>query len=250
MKYNHTEIYRLAHHYDLINDFDDDVELILEYAIKSEGKCLELGCGSGRVAIALAKENIAITGIDIGEEMLELAKTKAAKENVNVHWIKSDIVHFDLNETFDFIFCIHNTFCHIDGFEQVKTFFNQVKKHLNTDGIFMLQVFNPDFYFFTRDPNEKFPLKKYKDPFSNQMVSLSENSFYEDETQINHLKWYFKIGKKETVINWQQRVYYPQELDYIVQFCGFEIIDKFGDIDKSAFEGNPDTQILILKKMK
>ncbi|MGB1019075.1 MAG: hypothetical protein ACPGVH_08385, partial [Chitinophagales bacterium] len=139
----------------------------------------------------------------------------------------------------------------IDGFENVKQFFKNVSNHLEDDGRFILQVFNPDFFFFTRDPNDKFPLKTFKDPFSDKMISLLENSFYDEESQINYLKWFFqKEGEEEVIENWSQRVYYPKELEYIVQFCGFEIENKYGDFDFTPFENDSETQILVLKKKK
>ena len=58
-----------------------------------------------------------------------------------------------------------------------------------------------------------------------------------------------KEGEEEVIENFSQRVYYPQELDYIVKFCGFEILDKLGDFDYAKFESDSETQILILKKI-
>jgi len=250
MEFDHEKIYSLAKQYDLINDFDFDIPFYLNYAKNGKKNVLELACGTARVSIALAKENINVVGIDVSDEMLNEATFKAKKEKVNIVLKKQNIIDFDLNKKFDLILCVHNSFSHINGLDNLRSFFNSVKRHLSREGIFILQVFNPDFYFFTRDPSEKFPLKKYKDPNTNEMVELSENNFYDDESQINYIKWYFKIGNKETVVNWNQRVYFPQELDYLVQLFDFEIIDKFGDFDNVLFEENPETQILILKSKK
>ncbi len=244
-------IYKKAHYYDCINDFDFDVDFFIDFAQKQGGNVLELACGTGRLTIPLAKEGVKITGIDNAEEMIALAEEKATKLGLNVDFHLKDLLDFDLNEKFNFIFCVHNSFSHIDGFENVKQFFSNVSEHLEDDGTFILQVFNPDFFFFTRDPNDKFPLKTFKDPFSDKIISLSENSFYDEETQINYLKWFFeKEGEEESIENWSQRVYYPKELEYIVQFCGFEIVDKFGDFDFTPFENDSETQILVLKKKK
>jgi len=250
MNFDHSEIYSLAKHYDKINDFDFDIPFYKKFALKQKGKILELGCGTGRVILPLLKDNFEIIGIDASEEMLQEAKEKASKENLNINVLKQDIVYFELKDKFDLILCVHNSFSHINGIENVKTFFENVKKHLTKDGLFILQVFNPDFYFFTRNPNEKHPLKTYQDPYSDQIVELLENNFYDDESQINYIKWFFKTGKNETVVSFNQRVYFPQELDYIVQFCGFEIVDKFGDFEVTPFEEHPDTQILVLRERK
>ena len=248
MNFDHSDIYSIAKHYDLINDFDYDIPFYLKYAKDIKGKVLELACGTGRITIPLAKNDIDIIGLDISKEMLEEAKNKAEKEKLNIEFKQENIINFYLKDKFNLIICAHNSFSHIIGFENLKQFFNTVKKHIAKDGIFILQVFNPDFYFFTRNPNEKFPLKRYKNPLSNEIVELSENSYYDDATQINYIKWYFKIGEKEFVKNFTQRVYFPKELDYLVKLNGFEIINKFGDFDEAPFNEYPETQILVLKQ--
>ncbi len=198
MTFNHSEIYSLAQYYDLVNDFEDDVEFFVDFALEKGGKTLELACGTGRITIPLAKNGVNITGIDVSEEMLSLAKEKALKEGANIDFQKQNMINFKLDEKFDFIFCIHNSFSHVDGFEDVNTFFENVKNHLTDDGTFILQVFNPDFFFFTRNPNEQFPLKSFIDPKTQKVVELEESSFYDDETQIHFMKWHFKQeGKKE-----------------------------------------------------
>ena len=246
MSFDHKEIYSLAKHYDRINDFDFDIPFYKKYA---EGKkVLELGCGTGRVCLPLAKDGIDITGIDVSDEMLAEATLKAINENLQIDFQNQNIIDFDFKEKFDLILCVHNSFSHVNGLENLKMFFDSVKRNMTQDGVFILQVFNPDFFFFTRDPQEKYPLKKYKDPHSDQMVELLENNYYDDGSQINYMKWYFQIGEKEIVKSFNQRVYFPQELDYLVQLFGFEIAEKFGDFDETPFVDIPDTQILVLRK--
>ena len=53
-----------------------DIPFYLEYAKKLNGKILELGCGTGRVSIELAKNGYFVTGLDLSESMLEIYKNK------------------------------------------------------------------------------------------------------------------------------------------------------------------------------
>lgn len=246
MSFDHKEIYSLAKHYDKINDFDFDIPFYQKFA--KGKKVLELGCGTGRVSIPLAKEGVDITGIDVSDEMLEEAKLKAENEKLSIDFQNQNIIDFDFEKKFDLILCVHNSFSHVNGLENLRLFFDSAKRNLKENGTFILQVFNPDFYFFTRNPEEKYPLKTYQDPYSNQQVELLENNFYDDESQINYMKWYFQIGDKEFVKSFNQRVYFPQELDYLVQLFGFEIVNKFGDFEETPFEEMPDTQVLVLRK--
>src|SRR5215211_7067615 len=61
---------------------------------------LELACGSGRLTIPLASEGVNITGMDISEEMLNLAKLKASKSEVSIRFIQGDMRSFDPGEKF------------------------------------------------------------------------------------------------------------------------------------------------------
>lgn len=63
---------------------------------------LDLGCGTGRYAIPLAKRNKVI-GVDFNESMLEKAKQKARKARVKIDFVKSDVTKFKISRKFDVI---------------------------------------------------------------------------------------------------------------------------------------------------
>ncbi|MBX3438626.1 MAG: class I SAM-dependent methyltransferase [Planctomycetaceae bacterium] len=75
------------------------------------GRALELGCGTGTNAIALAARGFQVTAVDCSPRALELARAKAAEAGVNVHWVQADVQRFgDALEPFEFVFdrgCYH-----------------------------------------------------------------------------------------------------------------------------------------------
>jgi SAM-dependent methyltransferase len=74
------------------------------------GRALELGCGTGTNAIYLAQQGFDVTAIDIAPTALKLAKEKADKANVAVHWVQADVLNPPKMDTFDFVFdrgCYH-----------------------------------------------------------------------------------------------------------------------------------------------
>jgi len=79
-------------------------ELIDFYSnIKSKGKLLDLGCGQGRDAIALAKLGFAVTGIDNSEVGIEQLNKIAEKENLPLKGLVEDIYSYSNFDAFDFI---------------------------------------------------------------------------------------------------------------------------------------------------
>jgi hypothetical protein len=64
----------------------------------------------------------------------------------------------------------------------------------------LIAVFNPDLNILTRNPKKRYPIAKYPDPDGRGRVVVTENNVYDKATQINRIKWYFRIGKRKREI--------------------------------------------------
>lgn len=129
----------LAKYYDrLMGDFDYKGYLkFVGNDLKGEG--VDLACGSGEMTIALAKDGRKMTGIDLSEEMLNVATVKAKKEGVDVKWIRQDISMLELSHKVDFITCVCDGVNYIEK-SRLKDFFDRVKGYLKNDGKFVFDV--------------------------------------------------------------------------------------------------------------
>ncbi|NBI31094.1 class I SAM-dependent methyltransferase [Chengkuizengella marina] len=80
--------------------FSETIEQLKQYPIKKGSKILEVGCGTGRTACYLSSKGYKVTAIDIREDMLEKARTRAEAENVKVKFIQADVTSlpFDSNQ--------------------------------------------------------------------------------------------------------------------------------------------------------
>lgn len=67
---------------------------------------LDVGCGTGRHSIELAKRGYSVTGIDISEKMLSIARKKCEKESVSVDFIQANAVDFKVNKLYDACICL------------------------------------------------------------------------------------------------------------------------------------------------
>ncbi|RKX25209.1 MAG: hypothetical protein DRP47_10135 [Candidatus Zixiibacteriota bacterium] len=77
---------------------------------------------------------------------------------------------------------------------------------------------------------------------------ITENNVYDPATQINHIKWYYKIGDAEEIAReLNMRILFPQEFDTLLHYNGFDIDEKIGDFDESPFESNSRHQIIICR---
>jgi ubiquinone/menaquinone biosynthesis C-methylase UbiE len=244
------EIYWNGRHYDLKNEgIQSDVGFYLRQ-IKTYGDpALELGCGTGRITIPLAQAGIDITGLDVLDTMLSVAKNKAKSEKVKIEWVKADCRNFHLNRKFNYIFFPFNSILHLHDVESYEACFSCVKRFLTGAGKFVIDVFNPRLDILTRDSSERVPIAEYPDPDGKGIVVVTETNQYDRADQINHIKWHYDIGNgaEKFIRELNLRILFPKEFDTLLHYNGFAIEKKYGDFDKSDFDSGSPRQIVTCR---
>ena len=120
-----------------------DVGFYRDLAREAGGPILELGCGTGRVLLAIARDGIACTGLDASEEMLEEFRRKGPPENVRL--VRGSMQDFDLGtERFGLIFSAFRSFQHLLTVEDQLACLRAVRRHLAPGGLFAFDVFAPN----------------------------------------------------------------------------------------------------------
>jgi len=239
-------LYANGRQYDLHHaGFDEDIPFYLKLARRAS-KVLELGCGTCRLGIPIARAGIDYTGIDLSQGMLEWAGVKARREGVTVKLIRCDIRAFHLRDHFHLIMLPFNTICHLYTRSDLERCLDRVKDHLTPSGRFVIDVFNPALKILTRDPNERYPAGEFTDPQEGKIV-VTETNVYDRATQINWITWYYRSegSKHERQVRFGMRIYYPQELDALLHYCGFRIEAKYGEFSGTPFGSDSTKQILI-----
>ena len=77
-----------------------------ELRIPPGGSILDVGCGTGRHSIGLARRGFEVTGLDLSAGMLSVAADEALKAGVDVRWIRADASRFSFRREFDAAICI------------------------------------------------------------------------------------------------------------------------------------------------
>lgn len=244
------DIYSDGRFFDLETaDYLYDIPFYLEQAKSHGGPILELACGTGRITIPLAQEGFEITGLDISQAMLEQARLKADRAGVKVQWLEGDCRSYNLDRRFKLVFFPFNAMAHIHDLESQEELFERIHEHLEANGRFVFDWFNPNLEILMRDPSRRYPGFRYDDPDGAGKVIVTENNVYDSATQINHIKWYYKIGSAEEVVReLNMRILFPKELDALLHYNGFEIEAKYGDFDMSAFESSSRHQVLVCRR--
>lgn len=224
-----------------------DLPFWAQQARKFGNPILELTCGTGRVALHLASAGFRVTGIDISDSMLGEARRKASEAGVTVEWVRADIRDFDLGRHFPLIIFPFNTIAILWELEDLEACLTCVKKHLAPGGRFIVDVFNPDFRFFLRDPNQRYPHVEYPDPDGRGNIVVTESNVYDAAHQINRLRLFYKFPEQaeEAVEELNIRIYFPQELDALLKYNGLAIASKFGNYDEAPFESASAKQLIV-----
>jgi len=227
----------------------EDIPFYLNEAKEHGDPILELACGTGRVTIPIAKEGFSITGLDQLNTMLKEARRKSNEIGVNIDWIEADMTDFDLNQKCNLILMPGCAFNWLLDLESVEKCLICVKKHLKPNGGFIFDVFNPNLNILVRDPSKTYPNAEYQDPDGHGLVTVSENTKYDNATQI--LIWRLSYSIADKTISksneMKLKIFFPQEFDAILKYNGFGIKAKYGDYDQTPYTSDSRRQIFSCK---
>lgn len=104
---------------------------------------MDLACGTGHFAIAMAKKGIPITGIDGSKAMLVQAKKNAGRMANAPKWIHGEFVNFQAAGRFDLITCWFDSLNHLVTDAELTKCFRRVHRHLAPGGAFIFDVNTP-----------------------------------------------------------------------------------------------------------
>jgi SAM-dependent methyltransferase len=107
------------------------------------GRILEIACGTGRVAIPLARAGANITGLDVSPAMLSIARRKSHGLD-GVRWIEADMRQFDLGVNFDLIICPGHSFQFLLTADRQLECLRTLKRHLAPGGRLIIHLDHQD----------------------------------------------------------------------------------------------------------
>ncbi len=114
---------------------------LLDYYNKKPNKVIDLACGTGNMTFRFAEnKNWELSGVDISKDMLEVARAKAEKKNVNVNFYNDDLRTFSPDDKYDLAFSLFDSLNYILKYEDLKKVFEKTYDFLKEDGIFIFDM--------------------------------------------------------------------------------------------------------------
>lgn len=226
----------------------DDLDFYNKFLSKNM-RALEVACGTGRLSQIISKHVEQFIGIDISNDMLNIAKSK----NKDINYMLGDMINLDSKQIgkFDIIICAFNSLQHLKSDEDVEKFLKSCSNILNDEGTVIIDIFNPNMKFLNVEGKEEFMYSFYSEYYKDT-IQLHEKRKYDEKSRINYITNIYINEKLNLRIesNTFMRQYFPGQLEELISKNHFEIKEKFGDYNYSKFNMNSQKQIFILQKSK
>ncbi len=209
--------------------------------LPSGASVLDLACGQGRHAIALARMGHTLTGLDLSPLLLARAAVVAAANGVAVTWVEGDMRDLPWEGAFDACINLTTAFGYFATDEENEAVLRQVAKALKPGGQFLIETMHRDYI-----------VREYQ-----------QHDWYEtdDETLVWTLRLFDAIKGRTTVVERYRtaageegeryhniRVYTATELHAMLRRAGLEPTDTWGEWEGDAFSF--DSTRLIVRAVK
>ena len=211
------------------------VELLTELA--GDGRALELGIGTGRIALPLAQRGVPVHGIDLSEAMVAKLQAKPGAEGIGV--TIGDFATTRVEGVYSVAYLVANTIMNLTTQEGQVACFRNVACHLGPGGCFVIEVMVPRLRRLP--PGETFQ------PFD---VSSHHLGFDEYDVArqglVSHHYWIEDGGVE--VLSPPFRYVWPAELDLMAQLAGMALRDRWEDWQRRTFTSESDKHVSVWEK--
>ena len=239
-----------AEYYDLIYEGrnEEDKQFYLDEMDKTEGKILEIGCGTGRIYIPALEKGIDIYGFDISEEMIEKLREKAENKGLEPKVKQADMTDFSYNQKFSLIIIPFRTYLHnLTVQEQLDTLKN-CKEHLEEDGKLILNFYLPDYEKVAEGDGSKSieEIEKDGETFRRE-VEVSWQSEIEEVRKI-HNRMY---NSKEELVwesEFKTKIVSKPKFELLLRNAEFSDWQVYGGFNKDKLESTSQEAVWIVEK--
>jgi SAM-dependent methyltransferase len=216
-------------------DYDPaSIELLVE--LSGGGSALELGIGTGRIALPLHEKGIEVHGIDASEAMVAKLQSKPNGSKIDV--LIGSFAEFKMDRRFQLIYVVFNTFFNLQTQAEQVRCFQTVRQHLASEGVFLMEAFVPD------------PCR-FVDHQTVRTIDLTEERVRLEVSRIDPIAQ--QVSSQHTLISKdgirfhpvRLRYAWPSELDLMAQIAGLSLQQRWGSWAKGEFGKQSQKHISI-----
>lgn len=193
-----------------------EVDFLLRlFALPVGSAVLDMGCGTGRHALELAKRGYRVTGVDLSEGMLAVARAKAAVDGLDVRFVGSDATTFTTDERFDAAICLCEGGPGLigkgdDAEAHDLAIFQSISRSLKPNAPFLLTALNG---YAT--------IRQMQDP-------IVHEGRFDPATMVSRYEDVWDLPEGERVVQIYERLFIPPEVVRLLKAAGFRVDAVWG----------------------
>jgi SAM-dependent methyltransferase len=246
---------KIARYYDLIHaELTADIGFVLTLAARASGPLLELGCGTGRLLLPLARAGYTLTGIDNSPAMLSLARERLAAEAEEVRQrvtlVPADMTALELADRFALVIISYNTFMHLAP-PQKTTALQCIRRHLRPGGRLFIDLINPLAAAQTPEDRLLTLERVLAEPGTGNVLVQMASSRVDLEQQVLHITWLYDTSPpaggpvQRSVVQARYYYLYPHELELMLEETGYRLEALFGSYSQTPFSEESDRLLAL-----
>jgi hypothetical protein len=206
-------------------------------ALASPGAALELGIGTGRIALPLSQQGVRVSGIDLSSAMVARLRAKPGAEGITV--TMGDFATATVEGTFRLAYLVFNTIMNLTTQDEQVACFCNVAAHLEPGGCFVIEVSVPDL--------QRLPPGETVRPFT---VSPTRLGFDEYEVASQGLvSHHYRVeGGRLDVASFPFRYVWPSELDLMARLAGMTLRERWSGWEREPFASDSTKHVSVWEK--
>jgi SAM-dependent methyltransferase len=212
------------------------VDFLVDLA--GDGAALELGIGTGRIALPLSRRGVRVHGIDLSTAMVARLRAKPGAEHIGV--TIGDFATTTVEGTFSLAYLVFNTIMNLTTQDEQVACFQNVAAHLAPGGCFVIEVGVPDLRRLP--PGETFR------PFHVSATHLGFDEY--DVARQGLISHHYTAGRDGNLEphSIPFRYVWPAELDLMARLAGMTLRDRFAGWKREPFTSESTTHVSVWEK--
>ncbi len=202
--------------------------------LTGEGAALELGIGTGRIAIPLAQRGVRVHGIDLSEAMVAVLRGKPGAEQIEA--TIGDFATAQVEGTFRLAYLVFNTLMNLTTQDAQVACFENAARHLEPGGFFVVEVMVPDLRRLP--PGERYVT-----------FAVSETHVGVDEYDVANqglISHHYADGLSSIPF----RYVWPAELDLMARIAGLRLHERWADWNRSPFTSESRSHVSVWERVQ
>lgn len=228
--------------------------------VNSKGQAvLEVACGTGRVAIRLARDGVDVAGLDLSSAMLEVAQKKSVGIN-NIRWVQADMRSFKLDRSFGLVIVPGHSFQNLLTASDQVACLESIQRHLAPGGTLVVHLDHQSVDWLgdlTRDKGGVFePAEQFRHPGTGRQILTLRAWSYEPATQTATAQtvWEEIDAAGEVTDRWESgplrfHCVFRFEMEHLLARTGFKVEAVYGSFLGEALADASEEMVWVAKRL-